>query len=104
MSRGPDVATLVERALLADAARCGLAATVTAANLTRWASATFAGARHRLTLTGSVDDRVKAWLDGLPEANLPLRGHLIADVVVEASSRDGEGWSAAIEVLTVEEV
>ncbi len=54
MSRGPDAATLLERALLvaADAAGCPVA--VVASDWTRWASATFTGARHSLTLTAAA--------------------------------------------------
>ena len=47
------------------------------------ASATFVGARHRLTLSGS-GVAFDAWVAGLAEANLPLRGHLVADVAVVA--------------------
>lgn len=103
MSRGPDAATLLERALMADAARAGIEMMLTQTAATRWASATFIGARHRLTLAGPASDGLTTWLGGLGEADLPLRGHLVADLAVEGWSRDDGGFSATIEVLTVED-
>ena len=66
------------------------------------ASATFNGARHRLTIA-SDDAGFDAWLAGLPEADLPLRGHLVADLAVADPALPAEGRTATIEVLTVEE-
>ena len=82
MSRGPDAATLLERALLADAARAGCPASVLAADWTRWSSATFTGARHVLTLAAAPGAALDAWAAGLPEAESALRGHLVADLLV----------------------
>ncbi len=98
MSRGPDVATLLERRLRIAAEAAGVTLVIAASDWTRWASATFNGARHRLTLT-SDDAGLDAWLATLGEAELPLRGHLVADVAVTAR-HDG---TAEVEVLTVEE-
>src|SRR3546814_4063348 len=53
MSRGPDAGTLLTRALIAAAAADGVAYAITDADWTRWASATFTGAQHRLTLSGA---------------------------------------------------
>lgn len=103
MSRGPDAATLLERALLADAARTGVIVTVTEARSTRWASATFAGARHEMLLEGSRGPAADAWLGGIEEADLPIRGHLVADLKLIRVERSGAGFTAALEVLTVEE-
>jgi hypothetical protein len=98
-----DAATLLERALIGDADRLGVAACVTAARSTRWASATFIGARHRMTIEGPHCAAVVAWLAGLAEADLPLRGHLVADLaVIEQAHADGR-FTATIEALTVEE-
>lgn len=103
MSRGPDAATLLDRALRADAARAGLALDIAEAVATRWASATFTGVRHALTLTIDTADAADAWLAALPDADLPLRGHLVADAAVMRSERSGRQIRAAIEVLTVED-
>ncbi|HYW08808.1 MAG TPA: hypothetical protein VE913_17735, partial [Longimicrobium sp.] len=98
-----DATTLVERALLADAGRCAAQVVVTSAGATRWASATFTGARHRFELAGTADTASLRWLSALPEAELGVRGHLVADLVVERHTRDRERFTATIEVLTVEE-
>lgn len=102
MSRGPDAGTLLLRALRRDAAACGCAVDAEIAASTRWASATFTGARHRLMLCGAAGAALDAWLAGLPEADLPLRRHLVADVAVLAVRRGGERVSAEVEALTVE--
>lgn len=103
MSRGPDAATLLQRALAANAERAGCMVTIAAADWSRWASATFAGARHVLTLASDASPLFDKWLDGLPEAVFDLRGHLVADLKIEAIRRDGGGVSATIEILTIEE-
>ncbi len=58
-----------------------------AASLRPWRSATFIGAQHRLTLRLSGPDalaRVDRLANGLPEAELSLPGHIVADLVVDA--------------------
>ena len=103
MSARIDAATLLERALIGDAERVDIALCVRTATATRWASATFVGARHRMTIEGAGSPAVGTWLSQLPEADLPLRGHLVADLtVVEQSYADGR-FNATVEVLTVEE-
>jgi hypothetical protein len=103
MSRGPDATTLLERALLADAGARGLTPVIGDAMAIRWASATFAGVRHELRLTLRGDDAGAAWLAGLPDAELVLRGHLVADLIVLAVERVAGVLSARLEVLTVED-
>ncbi|MEZ0242790.1 MAG: hypothetical protein ACAH11_05405 [Sphingomonas sp.] len=103
MSRGPDAATQLERALIAGAAAAGCPVSVTESDLVRWASATFTGARHMLTLTGAASPALTRWLADLPEAEFALRGHLVADLSVEAIRREGSDVRAMLEVLTVEE-
>ncbi|HWK36525.1 hypothetical protein [Sphingomonas sp.] len=103
MSRGPDAATLLERALIADAARAGVAIHITACDSTRWASATFSGARHVLTLVLDGGDAGRAWLAALPETDLPMRGHLVADLAVIRRTATCDRTDATIEALTVEE-
>ncbi|KQM85959.1 hypothetical protein ASE67_08725 [Sphingomonas sp. Leaf23] len=102
MSRGPDAATLLERRLRIAAEAAGVSIAITASDWTGWASATFNGARHRLTLS-SGDAGFAAWLAELPEADLPLRGHLVADLIVTGGATLPDRDDATIEVLTVEE-
>ena len=56
-----------------------------------WASATFTGARHELRCDLGVN------LNGAEEADLPLPGHLVADL-----SWRVEGTGLVIEALTIE--
>jgi hypothetical protein len=101
MSRGPDAATLFRRAIELHADRCGLRLTWHLSAARRWASATFVGAQHRIAL--SVEgDGVDAWIALLDEVDFPLKGHLVADLVVATIERDGERASLGLEVLTVE--
>ena len=78
-----------------------------------WASATFAGARHSLTLRlplghGATADAVPtAALLSLPDHEFRLTGEIVADctVRIDGSSRDERGgwWlSFAVELLTVD--
>lgn len=102
MSRGPDAATLLARVIVRDAAIHGCAATVADSEMTRWASATFTGARHRLMLSTKDGASLDTWVAALPEADLPIPRHLIADVVVVwVVRRDGVAM-VEIEALTVE--
>jgi hypothetical protein len=103
MSRGPDAATTLERALRAAAEAAGCPVAIVASDWTRWESATFTGARHSLTLTAAPGPRLEQWLAGLSEAEFGLRNYLVADLAVTQMTREGERVSVAIEALTVEE-
>lgn len=103
MSRGPDAATQLERALVAAAAAAGCPIAIAATDWTRWASATFTGARHSLTLTAPPSAMLDQWLVGLSEADFALRRTLVADIHVVRMTRDADGVTVALEALTVEE-
>jgi hypothetical protein len=103
MSRGPDVATLLERALLESAHAAGCPLGLRASEMTRWASATFTGAKHLLTLAGEASPELDAWLAALPEAEFALRDHLVADLVVQSFRREDGAAAMTLEILTVEE-
>lgn len=103
MSCGPDAGVLLERALLRHAALRGVDLSIVSASWTRWASATFAGARHELLLAAPPSPALDRWIAELPEAELALRGHLVADLTVESRSRVGDRVELKIGVLTVEE-
>lgn len=103
MSRGPDAATLLERALADHAARARIDLTLTRSKVKRWASVTFAGMQHQLTLTSPATNAFDAWLEALPDAEFDLRGHLVADLMVESVRREAGVATVELEVLTVEE-
>lgn len=102
MSRGPDAATLLERALGADARNCALTLNFVRSASRRWASATFTGARIRYAVEGSGTDAAR-WLGTLPDADLPVRGHCVAEIAVLDHAIEGDRFTATIEALTVEE-
>ncbi|RDE05469.1 hypothetical protein [Sphingomonas aracearum] len=70
---------------------------------TSWSSATFTGARHDLLLAGPATEALDAWLSSLPEAEIALRGHLVADVSVTSVQREPDGAVVRIEALTLVE-
>jgi hypothetical protein len=72
-----------------------------------WCSATFIGAQHRITLRLDADApliAVKSFAARLPEAELPLAGHVVVDLVVDAVRQEDE-QSAFLDlaVLTIED-
>ena len=103
MSRGPDAETMLRRALEASAEAAGCPVVLVESDWTRWASATFTGARHLLALAAPPSGALDAWIAGLPDAELRLRGHLVADLAVEHVCRAGDRVTVSLEVLTVEE-
>lgn len=103
MSRGPDAETLLRRALEAQAEAAGCPVTLVESDWSRWASATFTGARHLLRLAAPPSPALDAWIARLPEADLRLRRHLVADLAVEHVRRTEDRVTISLEVLTVEE-
>ena len=102
MSRGPDAGTVLRRAIERDASRAGCAVSMSSAQATRWASATFIGAQHRLTLSATDDAALERWLGEIVDTDLPTRGHLIADIAVVAVVRSEGCAEITLEALTVE--
>lgn len=70
---------------------------------TRWASATFAGARHKLVLRAPDSVMLDRWLAQLPDGNFAIRGHLVADLATQAVRHEGGSVEAELEILTLEE-
>lgn len=102
MSRGPDAASLLRRAIEVDARRGGCALTVGQCHSERWASATFVGARHVLMLEGADDAALSCWIAAIAELDLPVRHHLVADIAVTGIDRASGRATLRIEALTVE--
>ena len=103
MSRGPDAGTLLIRALAQSAANAGCPVTLTGSHWRRWASATFTGARHTLSLHASACPALDGWIAALPETELHLHGHLLADMTVIGLDRDGDHVVLTLEALTLED-
>lgn len=65
-----------------------------------WASALFIGTRLTVELAADDDrDIFDQWLADLPDAEMPLRGHFVADAEVTAR----RAGSATVELLAIEE-
>lgn len=65
-----------------------------------WASATFVGMQHDLAFCCTAD---AARIDALPDVDLPMAGHFVADLVLVSSEAQGPYHYVVIEVLTVRE-
>ena len=104
MLRRADAHRLLERALVV---KGGNGTTIGPSRSEAWASATFRGARHAITLCLAGDDapargaRLAEEMDGI-EFDLP--GHLVADIGVRSRSEEANGVTLEIEALTVEDV
>src|SRR3546814_16519572 len=85
------------------AAADGVACAITDADWTRWASATFTGAQHRLTLSGAFTPALDDWLTALPDREFALPGHLVADLTILAMRASPDRIEAELHALTVEE-
>lgn len=97
-----DIGVVVDQTVLTSAARAGCTASITASGWRRWASATFVGARHSITIQLLPEAAADAWLAGLSEAGFVLRGNLVADLKVAAVRRATDALAADLEILTVE--
>ena len=71
-----------------------------------WASATFRGMRHMITLRFVGTDaagRAGRMADGMDAIEFDLPGHLVADITVTGRQEDDDGVALTIEALTVED-
>jgi hypothetical protein len=96
----------LSRALRATFATFGAAPTFDAVLSRPWASITFSGERHRISLClpgPGAAAAAEAFLDGLAERDFPLRGHILADIDACEVARDAHGQvRLTLEALTVE--
>lgn len=71
-----------------------------------WASVTFSGSRHELTfrLEGAdAGETAGRFLSALGTLELPLSGHIVADIALVAEERRPDRASIRLEALTVED-
>lgn len=100
MKRGPDSGTLLLRALAGSARAADVRATFAPVRETAWRSATFSGARH--VISGETVDGDDDWLRRLPDAEVALPGHVLAELTVGAIDREGARTRFVLRALTVE--
>lgn len=103
MTRGPDAAAMLTGAIDRRARRAGFPVEQLRVASSRWASATFSGARHQMTIAAMPDAALDRWLAALPDADFSLRGHLVADLAVTAVRHAPARVEIDLEILTVEE-
>ncbi len=65
-----------------------------------WASATFVGMQHEVSFVCTAE---AVLIDALPDVDLPMDGHFVADLVLVSSEAQGPYHYVVIEVLTVRE-
>lgn len=97
----------LKRALRRCFVALGAPVTVEALASRPWASITFSGERHRLTLClpgPGATAAAESFLDGLEDRDFALRGHILADIAAIGSELDADGQvRLTLEVLTVED-
>jgi hypothetical protein len=101
MMRGPGATALLGRALTASAARAGAHIAIARDEATAWHSATFTGARHAFEITAPACGLIADWLATIGDADLPLAGHLLADLSVTHRAEQAGTLHLRIEALTV---
>ncbi len=101
MSRDTDAATRLARALEKHARLAGCPVEIVQSDWQAWASATFTGARHQMTLAAIPSAKLERWLATLSEADIDLRGHLLADIAIIAARRGPARVEIDLEALTV---
>ncbi len=109
MKRGSDDAT--SGLLRAVQASFAMPVAIEEVRCRAWASATFVGARHELSLRiegEQADEAASSFVAGLNTAEFPLKGHIVADMHLASQERGtacgGEGFvRLRIEALTVED-
>jgi hypothetical protein len=87
------------RGLRTSALTCSLLLSVEWMKRRAWSSALFVGIRLAFAIAADDDDRLDAWLTALPDLELSLPGHFLADAeVIERSAN-----AATIELLLIED-
>lgn len=95
---GRDAARALIAALVAAALTAQIVLIIADTEERPWASATFSGARHIVSVELDGDAAaIDRWLAALPEAQWAMRHHVVADIAVATRSAGG----AKIEALTV---
>jgi hypothetical protein len=99
--RGPDSGTLLIRAIRSHAATAGISLQVDSIACRPWASATFTGTRHRLTIVADPVPGLRSWIDELPEAEFAMRGHIVADLAIDQVETIADKAHVTLAILTL---
>ncbi|QNE31912.1 hypothetical protein F1C10_08170 [Sphingomonas sp. NBWT7] len=99
--RGPGSGALLGRAIARSAEAAGAMVAVEDCDTHPWYSATLSGARYAFALTADIDAPVAHWLYSLPQQDLPLPGHLVADLAVAPAIEYSGRLHWRIDALTI---
>ena len=99
--RGRDAAARLIRALTRHAAPAGVTLCVEPRHARPWHSATFEGVQLDLTLHAAPAPAARVWLDGLAEAELPMRGHVAMPPAIDGIRDEGNGIVVDATVLVL---
>jgi hypothetical protein len=69
----------------------------------KWSSATFTGTRHMIWFDVAFRDDLDNLLQNLPEADLPMPGHFVADIEVAERHNHADGGRIGLRALTIAE-
>ncbi|WEK43659.1 MAG: hypothetical protein P0Y64_02155 [Candidatus Sphingomonas colombiensis] len=83
-----DVGQLLVRALTKSATGAGATASFTHVSNADWWSAGIAGLTHEILCVAASSDAFDDWLAHVSDADFPLAGHLVAEIVVAKCSRE----------------
>lgn len=103
--RRSDPHRLLLRTVREQAERDG-AARILASHSESWASATFHGARHSLSIEldgPGAEDRAGRLAEALGAMEFRLPGHLVADIALVSRQTSADGVAVGIEALTLED-
>ncbi len=101
--RGPDAETLLVRALRSQGMKADIVIAVRSIASRPWASATFVGTSHCVKIEARPGESFDRWVADLPDREWTLRGHLVADVVVDRVTKDAAVATLLMSVLTIED-
>jgi hypothetical protein len=104
--RTPTASEALLASLEASATAAGCPIKATAATWTRWASATFSGARHEITAEAAESPALDAWLTALVDGEQypEILGYLLADIIVLSVARSDGVATVRLEALTVDQL
>ncbi|MDB5716009.1 MAG: hypothetical protein JWO15_3406 [Sphingomonadales bacterium] len=69
----------------------------------KWSSATFSGTQHVLWFDAAARADLADLLTNLPEAELPMPGHFVADIEVVERNDQGDSVRIGLRALTIAE-
>ncbi|AYJ86034.1 hypothetical protein D3Y57_08710 [Sphingomonas paeninsulae] len=69
----------------------------------KWSSATFTGTRHMIWFDIGPCDKLGTLIQNLPEADLPMPGHFVADIELAERNDLPESVRLGLRALTIAE-